>query len=323
MTPSKKTKPQRRNVSVISVPDARPDDGLFNPFKEAKAAEITHPNPTQPIPTQPNPIAATRDFNRRHNSIDRDALPAGLFPGTSQKLYNALFLKTRGAIVPKRTVQATKRELMAWSNIRSKNTIAVNLNLLSSIGWIKAQHDIGSHEGSVYEVFTFEELPNPTQPNATQPDPTQKLGLDPTQKLGWDGLGNPVENKATSDAPKTFFKTKDQDDDERARSIGQIFMEMERELTGKASPSANWKPLFELLADELKAAASRTGAVSDVPAFFAAHLRRRFAKPDAPLKTGKRAMATEPMPLAPEQIEPPAPDELAEFERARAELQGK
>ncbi len=318
MTPSKKTKPQRRNVSVISVPDARPDDGLFNPFKEAKAAETTHPNPTQPIPTQPNPIAATRDFNRRHNSIDRDALPAGLFPGTSQKLYNALFLKTRGAIVPKRTVQATKRELMAWSNIRSKNTIAVNLNLLSSIGWIKAQHDIGSHEGSVYEVFTFEELPDPSRPNPSQPDPTQKLGLDPTQKLGWDGLGNPVENKATSTDPKTFFKTKDQDDDDHMRPLRAL----ERELTGKQSRDANWKPLFELLADELKSAASRTGSVSDVPAFFAEHLRRRLAKPDVPRKEGKRgAVATEPVPLTSEEIAPPDADELAEFERARAELE--
>ncbi|HEX8422570.1 MAG TPA: hypothetical protein VF634_04125, partial [Pyrinomonadaceae bacterium] len=70
-----KTRPERRTVSVISVPEARPDDGLFNPFKEAKAAESaqeaptqpspTQPNLSQPIPTQPNPtqsdaIAATR-----------------------------------------------------------------------------------------------------------------------------------------------------------------------------------------------------------------------------------------------------------------------
>ena len=52
-----KSKPERRTVSVISVPEARPDDGLFNPFKEAKAAESaqeapTHPNPSQPIPTR-------------------------------------------------------------------------------------------------------------------------------------------------------------------------------------------------------------------------------------------------------------------------------
>jgi hypothetical protein len=316
MTPSKKQKPERRNVSVISVPDARPDDGLFNPFKEAKAAESTQPNPTHP-----NPIAASKDFNRRHNSIDRDALPAGLFPGTSQKLYNALFLKTRGAIVPKRTVQATKRELMLWSNIRSKNTIAVNLNLLSSIGWIKAQHDIGNHEGSIYEVFIFEELPDPTHPNPSQPIPTQKLGLDPTQKLGWDGSGNPVENKGASADPKTSFKTKDQDD-ERARSIGQIFMEMEREVTGaNKSTLEQWTKLKGVLLAELKSVAARS-TVNSASAILAEHLTRRFAKPDPPRKEGKRS-ATEAQPLAPEEIAPPDADELAEFERARAELEGK
>ncbi len=64
--------------------------------------------------------------------------------------------------------------------------------------------------------------------------------------------------------------------------------------------------------------------MSDVPAFFAAHLRRRFAKPDMPRKEGKRAaaVATEPAPLAPEQIEPPAPGEVEEYERLRAELVG-
>ncbi len=63
--------------------------------------------------------------------------------------------------------------------------------------------------------------------------------------------------------------------------------------------------------------------MSDVPAFFAAHLRRRFSKPDAPLRTGKRAEATESAPLATEEIAPPAPEEVEEFERARAELEGK
>jgi hypothetical protein len=298
MTPSKKPKPERRSVSIISVPDARPDDGLFNPFKEAKAAEMARdasparPNPSQPDPTQPspthpnstqdNPIAAARDFNRRHNSLDRDALPAGLFPGTSQKLYNALFLKTRGAIVPRRTVQATKRELMLWSNIRSKNTIAVNLNILTSLGWIKAQHDIGNHEGSVYEVFTFEELSDPPQLDPTQPNPTQKLGLDPTQFLGWVGLGNTLANKGTYGDPKTSFNTKEEnsDDEAGARRLAAKLVDAERELTGKVSTSPErWDELAEVMIAELRIAAART-TVSNVPAFLAEHLRRRLWKVD-------------------------------------------
>jgi hypothetical protein len=301
-----KTKPERRTVSVISVPEARPDDGLFNPFKEAKAAESsqevltqpipTHPNPSQPIPIHPNPsqlnsIAATRDFNRRPNSIDRDALPAGLFPGTSQKLYNALFLKTRGAVVPKRTIQATKRELMDWSNIRSKNTIALNLKLLCTIGWIKAHHEVGNHEGSIYEVLTFEELPVeseqsqpiPTHPNPSQPIPTQKLGLDPTQKLGWDGLGKLDENKGTSVNGKTSFNTKEEIfDDEAFAGLAEAFRQITNELTGKpptSAEAAKWRELAEVLIAELRIAAGRT-TVSNVPAFMAEHLRRRLWKMD-------------------------------------------
>ena len=55
-----KTKPERRVVSVISVPEARPDDGLFNPFKEAKAAESARETPTQPNPAQPSPSRLCR-----------------------------------------------------------------------------------------------------------------------------------------------------------------------------------------------------------------------------------------------------------------------
>jgi len=315
-----KPKPERRTVSVISVPEARPDDGLFNPFKEAKAAESAQttrpqPSPTQPNPTQPSPIAATRDFNRRPNSIDRDALPAGLFPGTSQKLYNALFLKTRGAIIPVRTIQATKRELMEWSHIRSKNTIAVNLKLLCTIGWIKAHHEAGNHEGSTYEVLTFEELPaqpspaqpNPTQVHPTQPIPTQEMGADPTQNLGWDGLGKIEENKGASGIAKTSFNTKEErNDDEAFAGLFETFRQITIELTGKspmAGEEAKWRELAEVLVVELRIAAGRT-TVSSVPAFLAEHLRRRLWKVD-------KKRATEIATVEPEKGSQPALSEEA------------
>ncbi|MCA1568189.1 MAG: hypothetical protein LC803_21605 [Acidobacteria bacterium] len=218
-------------------------------------------------------------------------MPAGLFPGTSQKLYNALFLKTRGAVVPTRTIQATKRELMDWSNIRSKNTIALNLKLLCTIGWIKAHHEVGNHEGSIYEVLTFEELPdeldqsrpNPSQPIPTHPNPSQKLGLDPTQKLGWDGLGKVDENKGTSVDRKTSFNTKEENfDDEAFAGLAEAFRQITKELTGKPTTTAEatkWRELAEVLIAELRIAAGRT-TVSSVPAFMAEHLRRRLWKMD-------------------------------------------
>jgi hypothetical protein len=238
----------------------------------------TQPNPSQPIPTRPNPsqpIAPERDFNRRANSIERTALPSGMFPGTSKKLYDALYLKTRGAISPARTVQATKRELMRWSGIKSKNTIAVNLQILTASGLIVRQLEIGDHGGSVYEVYLPEEVshPNPTQPSPTIPDPTQKLGGDPTQLLGWVGMGKTVDSQTTSGDAKTSFKTKtEKDDDEAFATLRKV----ERELTGKTS---KWTEVSEVLATELKIAASRT-TVSNPDAFFAEHLRRRLFKKD-------------------------------------------
>jgi hypothetical protein len=46
------------------------------------------------------------------------------------------------------------------------------------------------------------------------------------------------------------------------------------------SDSDRWAELAELLITELKIAAGRTGAVSNVPAFLTEHLRRRLWKKD-------------------------------------------
>src|SRR5215207_8888115 len=55
---------------------------------------------------KPSPIAPERNFNKRANSLEHSALPSGLFPGASKKIYDALYVRTRGAVVPARTVQA-------------------------------------------------------------------------------------------------------------------------------------------------------------------------------------------------------------------------
>jgi len=332
-TPKRRPSPALNEILSQYAPPAAPE-----PSPEADQA--TRLNSTQPDSTQLDsthiskprtkpahrPIAPERDFNRRPNSLERDALPKGLFPGTSKKLYDALYLRTRGAVVPVRSIQATRTEVMRWAGIGGLNTFLSHIKHLTRVGLIVRQFEIGNKEGAVYEVRIPEELNlsdstqlDSTQVNSTQINSTPNRVHDSTQKLMRVESSNRVENKDASTEPKTSLKTKDQDDDE----FGQRLRALERELTGKASPAANWKPLFELLADELKVAAARTGSVSDVPAFFAAHLRRRFAKPDAPRKEGKRAVATEPVPLAPEQIAPPTDDELAEHERIRRELEGK
>jgi len=232
-------------------------------------------------------------------------MPKGHFPGTSYKLYNALYQRTRGAVVPVRTIQATKRELMEWSNIKSKNTIAINLQILLVNGWIRRDIEIGDHGGSVYEIFTPEELldpthPNPSQPDPSQPNPTQKLGGDPSQFLGWVGLGNPVENKDTYANPKTSFKTNTErtDDDEALADFLAAMKRATKEITGRElSPAERqrWAELADVLVTELKIAAGRT-TVSSVPAFLAEHLRRRLWKKE---KRQIEAEAAEPSPNAP------------------------
>jgi hypothetical protein len=287
-------KPKGKTTIPTRTPGKKTNSGIFDnlrqlPHPVEEFLNPTRPSPTGPIPPQPDPtqpspaqpIAPVKDYNKRANSIER-ALSEGLFPGTSQKLYNALYKRTRGAVVPARMIKATKRELMTWSGIKSKNTIAVNLKILTSIGWLKATVDPGDHEGNIYEVFIHEELtrPIPTQPKSSQPtpthpDPTQKLGGDPTQKLGWDGLGNPVDYEGLYEPDKTLLKTKTEKlDDELRHSLAPL-LEVARETTGREAN--DWREVAEVLATELRIAAGRT-TISSVPAFLAEHLRRRLWK---------------------------------------------
>jgi hypothetical protein len=185
-----------------------------------------------------------------------------------------------------RTIQATKRELMEWSNIRSKNTIAINLQILLANGWLRRTLEIGDHGGSVYEVLLPEEVLNPTRPDPShpipsQPIPSRQLGLDPTQQSGWDGSGKTVDNEATYAEPKTFTKTKDiNTDDEAFAEFAAAVRRTAKEITGREpskAEAARWAEVAEVLMTELRIAAGRT-TVSSVPAFLAEHLRRRLWK---------------------------------------------
>ena len=50
------------------------------------------------------------------------SLPA-FFPAQARNCYDALYIRTRGAIVPAKGIRATKRELSDWSGIRNAKTI--------------------------------------------------------------------------------------------------------------------------------------------------------------------------------------------------------
>jgi hypothetical protein len=239
-------------------------------------------------PPKAESVAPVRDFNKRANVLDRDALPSGLFPGSSKKLYDALYIRTLGAVVPSKTIQATRRELGEWSGIRNVKTIAAHLRHLETVGLVLRGWDRGDNEGSVYEVRLPDGLrpPKTTQGGLRAPevasDQNSVLPLDQISVLG--GLSQPTENQSTSGEAKTFIKTNTKRaDDEAFADLVSLLKQAAEEVTGKdASPAERerWKEVAEILVTELKVAASRT-SVTSAPAFLAEHLRRRLRKTDA------------------------------------------
>jgi hypothetical protein len=251
---------------------------------ENDSTQLNSPDSTQLDSTQLNSAAPSRDFNKRANSIERDALPAGLFPGTSKKLYDALYLRTRGAVVPVRSIQATRAELMRWAGIGGLNTFLSHMKHFTRIGLIIRSFEIGDKEGAFYEVRLPEEI-DLTRLDSTQLNSTQKRVHDSTQKLMRVESSNPIENKGTYEIHKTSFKTDEKnidDDDAALAAMARTLKRAAREITGKEvsfAESERWKELADVLIAELKIAAART-TVSSVPAFLAEHLRRRLWKLD-------------------------------------------
>jgi hypothetical protein len=307
-------KVERRTVGLINVPDARPDDGLFNPFKAAKEAEesaaarqentppsapetTTHhqlPPTSQPPPTS-QVIAPARDFSRVANSIVRQAMPAGLFKGESKKTYDALYQRTRGAVVPRRVIRATQSDLMEWAGV-SHNTLKAHLKHLTRVGLLVIHYVRGDNTGAEYEpVLPEEAAPPPTTTHHPQtshpPTSSQNLAPPTSQNLVLGGGGQIAVESTISGDPKTSFKTSTErsDDDEAFAKLLAILKQTTREVTGKnpsASEAERWAEVAEVLSTEFKIAAART-TVSSAPSFFAEHLRRRLFKKD------KRQLAEE------------------------------
>ena len=297
--------PLREPAKPLEQPDSKPpspDHPIFNLIGPAKAAEtaetekaveIVSPPPTthhppstdQPPPTT-QPIAPTRDFVRVPNSVVRDVLPTGLFKGESKKTYDALYQRTRGAVVPRRIIRATLSEVMDWAGV-SHNTLKGHLKHLVRVGLVQVHYVRGDNTGAEYEVFTPEETPPPTthQPQTThQPPSNQILGPPTTQNLVGGGWGQTLENQRVSAPDNTSFNTNtERTDDEAFAKLLFALRTANREVNGKepsAADSDRWAELADLLVTELKIAAGRTSTVSSVPAFLTEHLRRRLWKKD-------------------------------------------
>lgn len=244
-------------------------------------SELTRREEPRPSP------APARDFNRRANSIEREALPQGFFPGSSKKIYDALYLRTRGANPPRPRVRASRRDFLDWTDIRNIKTVDGHLRYLMGVGLIIRHWELGATEGSQYEVRLPEELPRlTTTPQQSPADTTtQFLGSGNTQFLGSGGEGQTVDSSATSGVDKTSsFKTNTEGtDDEAFAALIEKLRTASREVSGKEPAKADaerWAEVAELLVTELKVAATRT-TITSAPAFLAEHLRRRLRKADA------------------------------------------
>jgi hypothetical protein len=275
----------------------------------------------------PSPVAPAKDFMKVANSIHRVAMRGGLFKGKSKQIYDYLYAKTRGAILPARSARLTRREIMKGSHVGSTKTLFLNLRHLRDTGLVSWIECDGTHDGNEYSVY----LPEESQTMGTQGTQGTTGHFLPSvpmveSTLGTQGLSG--EAKQTSDDPKTSFKTNTTDDEAAALSnFNSIFCEANRKLTGRAPKAAEreqWGELARVIVEELNHAATRSGAVSSVPAFLTAHLKRRFApKLSSHTREGKSPAAAVEI-SAPVTTPDPdrrlTPDEIAEQSRLIAEL---
>jgi hypothetical protein len=312
---SVKTGKTRRIIPLrqagVTVVDAneRPSKALFDEVarQEAEQTQATPPTPpTPPTPSELNKsvqtsvkrtslsttdVAPSRDFQKVANSIVREAVPSGVFKGKSKLIYDCLYLLTRGAIIPKRSVRIPKRDLMKRSGIGSERTLLKNLLHLRTVSLLVITEHEGQHEGNEYEVFLpeeigldLEDMTPPTPPTPPTPrharQSLQKVGRVPTAESGVGGVGSSPIKSELSAISKTYLKDLEiSDDDMRAIALSiENLNEACRKVTGKNLTSKDLRKLSEELSEiiisETILASLRAKSVSAFVPFLIENLRR-------------------------------------------------
>jgi hypothetical protein len=245
-----------------------------------------------------SPIAPIRDFHRVSNSINREALEGGMFTRPSCKqVYDALYLLTRGAIQPSRTIQIGRKQLQKKAGIGSDKTLDAAVISLQAVGLLKVNLAFGSQKGNFYEVLLPEEIT--TESSQTNKGSTiSTLGTEGTSStnstIGQKAPNVPlvvstygtksqtVENTDTYQRGNTLSNTKAKnktDDDSPLAFVVEKLNIAARKITGKGITKNDLKAfedLLDLLTDETAVAAARTKSVSALVPFMTENLRRRL-----------------------------------------------
>jgi hypothetical protein len=273
--------------------DENSDQGALN--HSTPVTRVTPVTPVTPV-TDVTPVmrvkheaAPSRDFTRVANSVVRDAIPAGIFTGKCKQLYDYLYSRTRGAIVPTRSARIPTDMVMRGAGM-TRHTYRAHIQRLISFGLIEIEEKPGEHGGNIYTIFLPEEVETNKGDTRHRGDRGDR-GHTGDKVPGEQGSqthpgdrGLSTFNSDISSDSKTLIKTNTENDDDDAALAGLIatFKSISKEITGRElskAESERWKELAEVLAAELKIAAART-TVSSVPSFLAEHLRRRLWKID-------------------------------------------
>lgn len=273
--------PLRASGETILKDENRPSKVLFDLAAAAEKNEDQITTPYHPLPplTKKNlDVSPKRDYTKVANSINRDAVPSGLFKGTSKNTYDVLYQRTRGAITPTRDIKIVQSDLLVLTNL-SHNTLRSHLKHLQSVGLVKVHYKLGDNSGAEYEILLPEEIDLTSYHLLPPPTTSQNVVGGTYQNLVVGGGGETSVIIEDSDFPRLSLKTNTSDDEAFAEFI-ENFQAAAVNLTGKKltkKDAPNLRELSELLILELKIAASRTGGVSSVPAFLTEVLRRHIS----------------------------------------------
>lgn len=95
----------------------------------------------------------TYDYSTKPRIIDEEALPAGVFPGTSKLTFDALFFEEQAAHLRGLRLQLTLAELRRLAGVKSLNTVASHLTYFRGLSLVTVSPGTpGDHRGNFYAI---------------------------------------------------------------------------------------------------------------------------------------------------------------------------